>query len=422
MPSKGDRRWIVLLLSTYPCALPRHGGQVRLLNIKRAYEAAGWHVLNIAVYDEQSYSPEVVGPLDILFPVSSTYRNVGSQPAPLASDLLSGDFAVAMDGALREIYSRTPTTIDCVHAEQPWLWPVVDALKRRQGQGKFVTVYGSENIEAPLKHEIFRQMGIKTGDELVKRVAELEVRAAREADLTLAVSQQDANEIEKWKPKRLALAMNGIEPWVAPSEAKIKQWSERLPKFPWLLYVASAHPPNFSHFLETFRGSLACVPPVCRIVVAGQVSQPLYRTMAASVWSSLNLSRLELVFALPDEDLDALKTLAHGFVLPIGFGGGTNIKTAEALYSGAHVIATPAACRGYEDFLDLPEVRIGRSPEEFQRAVSDVLQAPPAERATPGTPGWDRRQRLTWQSRLSALPAIVSDIATSGAKSGLHLV
>lgn len=412
----------VLLLSTYPCVVPQHGGQLRLLNIKRAYEAAGWNVLELAVYDEQAYDEAVVGANDIIFPSGSVYRNFRGKPAPLATDLLSGDFASAEDGCLKKIFTTVPTTVDCVHVEQPWLWPIVHALRKRSGQAKFVTVYGSQNIEAPLKQEIFRGLGFKHGDELIERVAELETRAAREADLTVAVSQQDASELRRWAPERVLLAPNGIEPWPAPTEAKRKHWVEKLPKFPWLLYVASAHPPNFSHFAEVFGNSLACIPPTSRIVLAGGVTEHVYHAMRATDWWSLNLSRLSLLFTLPDEDLAAVKSLAHGFILPILFGGGTNIKTAEALYSGAHVVATPAALRGYEEFSTLPEVRLGRDHREFQSATSAVLQLPRVNALKPGSPGWVQRQRLIWHQRLAPLPAAVTVLCNSGGPNGDGLV
>ena len=102
--------------------------------------------------------------------------------------------------------------------------------------------------------------------------------------------------------------------------------------------------------------SLGCFPPDSRLVVAGSVCSHLYQHLAATRWQSLNLSRLELLNTLPDEDLAAVKTLAHGFLLPILHGGGSNIKTAEALYSGAYVLGSEAAFRGFEDLLDLPEV------------------------------------------------------------------
>lgn len=422
MQSHVKDRCRVLLLSTYPLVEPRHGGQVRLLNIKRAYAAAGWDVVTLAVYDEQVYSPSSAAPHDVPFPASSPYRNVRGQPVSLASDLLSGDYASAIDGGLHTILGRTPEAIDCIHVEQPWLWPVAELLRRRRGNERVVTVYGSQNIEAPLKQENFKLLGLQFDEHLVARVAQLEVRAAREADIVLAVSQQDADEIIKWGPKRLLLAPNGVEPWPSPSQELRAQWLERLPKHPWLLYVASAHPPNFSNFATLFGGSLACVPPTSRIVVAGGVSEHLYRIMRETEWWGLNLSRLELLFTLSEEQLAAVKSLTHGFLLPISSGGGTNIKTAEALYSGAHVVATPAAFRGYEEYLGLPEVHICSSPKELQKAVRSVLSLPRASQVDQTSAAAGIRHDLTWSKRLASLPEAITRLITAEQKNGPHLV
>jgi hypothetical protein len=40
-----------------------------------------------------------------------------------------------------------------------------------------------------------------------------------------------------------------------------------------------------------------------------------------------------------------------GYILPVKYGGGTNLKTAEALYFGGVTIGTTAAYRGFETYL-----------------------------------------------------------------------
>ena len=107
---------------------------------------------------------------------------------------------------------------------------------------------------------------------------------------------------------------------------------------------------------------------------------------------------------MSDEDLAAVKTLAHTFLLPIPHGGGSNIKTAEALYSGAYVIGTAAAFRGFEDFLDLPEVVVARSPAEFQTSIQTVL-ARPKKLASMHAEALAKREALLWDRCLASIPA-----------------
>jgi glycosyltransferase involved in cell wall biosynthesis len=105
---------------------------------------------------------------------------------------------------------------------------------------------------------------------------------------------------------------------------------------------------------------------------------------------------------LDDEDLAAVKSLAHEFLLPIGAGGGSNIKTAEALYSGKPVVCTSTALRGFEDYRALPEVIVADSPPKFQAAIRSVLGRKGRAESVAGFR--DVREGLTWEACLSTVP------------------
>jgi len=400
----------VLILSTYPIVEPRHGGQVRLQNIKKAYLGAGWRVVSIAVYAEEAYSGSNVGADDVLFPMDSRYRLFNGRSVPLIVDLLTGLFAASEDGGLPTIMQRIPERIDVIHLEQPWLWPLVAVLRQLPQYFNAVFIYGSQNIETPLKQSILDAYGITSTQDVLERIDYTERQAALEADLCVAVTEDEVDVHRRWGAKETHLLPNGIEPWVADPD-ELAKWSQRLPRFPWLLYVASAHPPNFSHFSEIFGGSLGCLPPTSKLVVAGSVAEHIYSAMSKTTWGAINLSRLELLFQLSDRELAAVKTLAHGFVLPIPFGGGSNIKTAEALYSGAYVVGTTAAYRGFEQFTALPEVRVAANARDFQKAVRDVIALPKRSKsdATPGE--LELREALRWDVCLSRLPEFVEKIS-----------
>ena len=156
----------------------------------------------------------------------------------------------------------------------------------------------------------------------------------------------------------------------------MKKWRRKLPTAPWILYIASAHPPNFTSLTQVIGNSLGFIPPNSRLVVAGSVTEHVYRTFTGAQWNSLNQSRLQLLFTLSDHNLAAVKILAHVFILPIAVGGGSNIKTAEAIYSGTYVVGTQSAFRGFEKFLDLPEIFTANSPSDFQKAIREMLDRP----------------------------------------------
>jgi glycosyltransferase involved in cell wall biosynthesis len=399
---------VVLLLSIYPFAEPRHGGQVRVSNIANVFRAAGWQVESIAVYKSEGYEARSVFKNDLPFPVNSHYRLFRGCNEPYAYDLQAGEYAVAEDGGFLAILARLPQRIDAIHVEQPGLWPLAAKIKTMRKYEYVVLIYGSQNIEAPLRREIFPSYSARHDvDDVINAVDALERRAASEADLTLAVTEADLNILAGYGAKELLLAPNGIAPWTA-SPATLELWRARLPEVPWILYVASAHPPNFTGFTACIGDSLGCISPESRLVVAGGVCKPLCRSLAATRWHSLNLSRLELLYILSDEDLAAVKTLAHAFLLPIQHGGGSNIKTAEALYSGAYVIGSEVAFRGFEDVASLPEVMVARSPKEFQIAIRDVLQRPPHVHVEPVQ--GDCRYRLRWDQCLASIPETVARV------------
>lgn len=397
----------ILILSTYPIVEPKHGGQVRLLNIKKAYEKAGWDVVTIAVYPEESYSKVVAGDNDIPFPAHSPYRFFKGRNIPFVTDLVTGNFAAAEDGAWPDLLKRLPARLDAIHVEQPWLWPAAVKVKTLPGYASALLIYGSQNIEEPLKRGILKDFGIAAEDAL-DTLRLLEIEAARSADVAVAVTQEEVDVLKSWGVGSALLVPNGIASWDAEPDA-LAEWREKLPKHPWLLYVASAHPPNFTGLAQVFGGSLACFPPLSRLVIAGSVTEHAYRVLNETRWSELNLSRMQLLFALADRDLAAVKSLAHGFVLPIPYGGGSNIKTAEALHSGAYVVGTPQALRGFETFSDLPEVHIGQDTKGFQEAIRNVLSLAPKMPLDKDSPSFERRKGLLWEIRLEQLTNAVEN-------------
>lgn len=400
----------VLVLGSYPTRWPIHGGQLRLAHIVSAYRRWGCAVRQVNV-----------------FPANSVYRHVGAwrrwltrdsfdiplsgdslraglaTGAPFMEDLASGA-AMANDTARIGAIERFVGRVDWVHLEQPWLLPLAQRLRQRGVVGPFRLIYGSQNIEHRLKRAILQQYGVLGAEADLAAIEALESQAARDADLVLAVTPQDAMELKQWARAPVVLAPNGVEPWCASARHR-RLWQQRLGDAPFALYVASAHPPNISGFGESFGETLAALSPGQRIVLAGTVAEHVERSDWFRRWEGLNARRVHAVGVLDAADLAALKDLAHSFVLPVTGGGGSNLKTAEALFSGRHVVATPQAMRGFEDCADLRAVTVAAPGADFARAVAESLESPlpPPDAASAA-----RRQRLTWASTLVALPDAIA--------------
>lgn len=388
----------VLVLGSYPVTEPRHGGQVRLSQIVEAYRTRGMRVTTATFYPgHAAYRSRKLGPADVPLRIEDLQSWRG-QVAPFIEDLASGEM-VAQNARSIDALELHAGPVDIIHLEQPWLLPVVLRLKERRHIGSFRLVYGSQNIEWRLKQAIFAQYQTPDMEPIVAAIQALERNCAQLADIVAAVTEDDARELQSWTGSPVLLAANGIAPWRA-DPGHVKPWRARLGADPLALYVASAHPPNIQGFCDACGECLAPLAPTHRIVIAGGVAEHIIRSPWYRAWEPLNARRLEAVGVVSDESLSALRELAHTFVLPVTSGGGSNLKTAEALYARRHVVATPMAMRGFESMLDLPGLVVAQPGRDFVQAVARSLEAPlpshdPATRA--------RLESLTWGRTLQAL-------------------
>lgn len=398
----------VLLLTTYPIIKPRHGGQIRARALADVYRSAGFRVSHLAVVDKGGFRKRALGALDIEFPTGDPRWFIDGTDVPGTNDLRAGAFVAGSEEAYQRALSSIPERVDVFHLEQPWLLPLVRRLRTEARYASSAIVYGSQNIEAPLREGIFKRGALPLGAEVVARVHAVETEACRLADLSLAVSASDHETLQRLGARAVLRAPNGTEPWKANSRL-VARWARNLKARRVALFVGSAHPPNIEGFIRAFGDALGCVPPDCRIVVAGGVGRELSHHYQRDRFSPLNRSRLEITGQLDDDDLAALKTLASVFLLPVFDGGGSNIKTAEAVYSGKPIIATSMSMRGYEAYLQLPEITIADTREDFQNAVRKALSpsAAPSPSSAATTTADRLRAKLLWRECLAAVPAAV---------------
>jgi glycosyltransferase involved in cell wall biosynthesis len=389
-------------LSTYPVEVPRHGGQARVANIVRTYEAAGIATRVIAVYQSEIYWKGVVGAHDVAFPLDSPHREPG---LPLCTDVASGDFAVKDPqawGAIEQtIASFKP---EVIQLEQPWLWPVVERLRADERSSPFRVVYSSQNVEAPLKRGVHAGQPDEITEAVVRRIAGLERDVVLGADLTIAVTESDAATYREWGARRVVVASNGIAERTV-DQACLRAWETRLDERRFALFVGSAYPPNIHGFWEMFAPSMAFLAPDERVLVAGGIADVLLDTPAYRLWERINASRIMLVGPQSEQDLAALIALASCIVLPITIGGGSNIKTAEAIFSGKPVVGTTLSLRGFERALGLPHVYRTDVTSEFRRLVKAALD----RSLPPGGPDRpDVRRSVLWSETLKGLPAEIA--------------
>ncbi len=390
----------VLVLGSYPCVKPMHGGQIRLAKILQAYRQAGFQTQSVNVYCLGTVS-EPRGPNDIDYPGTSAFRQWRGRAVPLVDDLTSGHFIAGEQSAYQKATSKLPASPLIIHLEQPWLFPLIQRWRQEGVLGEHRLIYGSQNVEAPLKRAILKQYRVAEADAVAEDIASLEAYACREADIVLAVSESDRQALSRLSDTPVILAENGIE-YLKPTAACLEYWRRKLPQNPFAVFVASAHPPNISGFFDSLGDSLGFLAPDQRICVVGSVGAQILEHPSFKRWQQLNESRIQVIGMIEDADLAAVRSLAHVFILPISEGGGSNLKTAEALYSGKHVLGTETSFRGYDKYHDMPGVHIARMGGEFRRLLNQLLDTPLHE-ATQDLPWQEIRKHLLWTATLQPM-------------------
>ena len=393
----------VLILTTYPYAMPLQGGQVRVANIARTYATAGFRVQSISVYAEESAADVAEAAKDVPFPADSPFRLFHGRHEPHLIDLQTGHFAAGDASGFARIRALIAEPPAVIHLEQPWLLPLVERLMNEGVATGARLVYGSQNIEWRLKEQVLQRKPMEGVAEAIEEIRRIEERACGLADLVLACSAADQAALIAMGARRCLLAGNGI----ARDEVRValaRKWRKALPgRF--ALFVSSSHPPNITGFVECLGTSLAFLPPDQAICVAGGVGRHIAPAFETGPWREVNRGRLRVLGFLDPPNLAALKSLAHLFILPIREGGGSNIKAAEALNSGKHVLGTAVGLRGFEVLTQqLDGVHVENDPGRFRAELTRLLGSPPL---LPDPALAPLRDSLLWHNTLSGLSAAV---------------
>ncbi|HEX7769264.1 MAG TPA: FkbM family methyltransferase [Dokdonella sp.] len=401
----------LLQLTTYPLKNPRHGGQLRCAAIRDCYRALGIEVETLAVMHEGAHRGDRERS-DIALPAESPHWN---PRLPRFVDLQAGDCLVgsaeafaAFDAVLGRLRPHV------IQLEQPWLYP---AVKRWLDERAFDErtrprlVYSSQNIEWKLKRDE-AATGVATAPDFareVRRVEALEREVVRAADLVIACTDEELSELRAMTDdaagtRTWVTAHNAIAPY-NPDPARVAAMRHRLGLERYPLFVGSAHPPNVDGFWRMLAPSLSFLRPDEKIVVAGSVGHLLRQHPTYAAWSGINEPRLAIVGEVEREDLVALLGGAAAILLPITTGGGSNLKTAEAIYSGRPVLATPHALRGYGDAAHWPTIRVEDGADGFRRTLRALLDAAPSE---PPAGHARIRDEVTWTRALEPLAHAIS--------------
>lgn len=365
----------VLQLSTYPIAHPNHGGQIRVSEIKNILISSGFQVYNCSISESghTHYNTED----DIIITIEDINKVVQT---PFCGDLATAflcDTGIYYDFIRQKIELTDP---DILFIEQPWLWPAVRRYIKETSANKGIKIiYSSHNIEYKTKKSILQDHGIYDED-LVSKIYDIELDLCKHSDLVISVSDSDAQELNLMGSSNTIIARNGVRN-IKNLGSNDFLISKALPGKKFALFVGSAYPPNAVGFWRMVNNSLSFLRDDELIIIAGGVSDIImsYGEIDSGIRFQHNKSKIVLFGQVSNNLLDRLIRTASVIILPIISGGGSNLKTAEAIASYKPVIATETACRGYGDIIDkLTDFHVisDTEPDSFVSALSNALSRP----------------------------------------------
>ena len=353
----------ILQVSYYPTKSVITGGQRRIEKLNQLLAHLGHNVTKIAICPRRKDVSDNDFPLnreldDWVFRVPYDFEMRIARA--IDSDIF---FCSELSGALRKWKPNL------IWLEHPFLWPLIQMIFP-----KVPVIYSSHNVEWLMKKEALKTSGI-FDPRCIELARRNEEGLSRIAAFILCCSENDYKYFKSLNRYCMVLP-NGADLPVVNDEqaalAEISAASEDALAAPSFLFISSYHEPNWFGLVDLVISPLAARPtsqPI-KIVLIGGVCDLFSR------WSeknALNSSVRIVALRAASEDAKNLALLnCSSILLPITQGGGTNLKTAEALLSGTQIIGTSTAFRGFENFLASQQVKIADTPEPFHSLVRDT--------------------------------------------------
>jgi glycosyltransferase involved in cell wall biosynthesis len=394
----------ILILGTYPLHPAMHGGQKRTVAIIEKYRELGHEVKYASICTPGNYTNYSKDDLRVS---EETMQALNVIPSPTFTELVTCQEAAKDQRIIAKlkqtIASFKPTVVEY---EQAYVYALVKAAGDALELEGVTIFFSSHNVEWQMKQDIALSEGC-TPEEIspyVSAIKEIETELTLSAERVMAVSQSDIDTYRKLaKGGVYILAPNGINP-LHPSEAAKAAWLKLFNEQGvnrTAVFVASAHPPNL-HGFRTLIDGIGFLGFQERIVIAGGVSDMLkdLAKKTSDIQLATLRNRVLFVGRLSETKLQGLIAAADAVILPVLEGGGSNLKTAEAITSGKPIIATTHAFRSYDDFMSFPNTYIADEPVAFQAAIKKALSSKYVARDQEQT---EKARQVLWDACLKPL-------------------
>lgn len=390
----------ILVISTYPIKNSQHGGQKRVSALVNEYRKAGHEVKHLGIFLDTSYPTGSDGDIAV------SHKIYDSEPlVAVIGDLLLSTVLSDSDGA-RVKFENIITSFapDVVQIEQVFLYETVKKALDEMGMHP-IMVNSTHNIESTLKVHILESitnLPASEIDSISKKIHRLEEFAARDASWTIACTESDADILKKMGAQDVIVSPNGISRELVDENELVKQRQrfksigiKRI-----IVYIGSAHPPNLTGFRELVGGSVGALNDDEKIVVVGGVADLIYgySQELPNYIKPVFMDRVMLLGMVEEKTLSAILSLADEIILPILEGGGSNLKTAEAILADKQVVATTKSLHSYERYLKLPNLVVADTKKEFVQAMVNGVRSQKKERSAEER---HLAEGVLWQNALS---------------------
>lgn len=220
-------------------------------------------------------------------------------------------------------------------------------------------IYGSENIEHILYHDLAKTKGKIVGSlysSQVNRVRSEEENAYKNSDLIFAVTQEEKEYIQKKTKTPVSVIPNGINPDVFTFKKKGRVEKK-------LLFVGNfAYFPNIDAMNFFYKEVFLKIPDAILTVVGKHQEKLPY------LISDTRVKNIDYV-----ENIEEAYHNSDIFVFPVRFGGGTNYKVLEAASCGTAIVAIPDRVAGLGFSPDVHYIS-ATSPTEFIDGINLLTQ------------------------------------------------
>lgn len=250
---------------------------------------------------------------------------------------------------------------DAISFDHPWLWEEAKKLKKLFPNAKLI--HSSQNIEFLLKSDLLKELPEDARISAVKYVRELEEEIARECDLVLCITELD----------KLWFQNNGAKEVIAANNGTLATPQRVVSPNRYALVIGSGHPPNVEGSIEYLYDATEWMPENSRLIYVGSVCDAIRGRIGKEI-NPVRNTEVILLGIRSNEDLNKLIASASVILLPIPYGGGSNLKTAEAISSGRPIVGTTKSFREFENFITSRNTVVVDEVDDFKEACFNFVE------------------------------------------------